>query len=105
MLLSAARTRGGLLNRGADARERIAEWVMKIFEKKVDFDTIIKALTGDEYFDKNKRDIAKIEKTTKKSVLELWDDDPVFTKFPNLRSLARNREFEKMWAKMKNKSR
>lgn len=84
-------------------REQIANWAANIFMSKSDFDTIIKVLVGDEYVDKNKKDIAKLEKQVGRSVFDLWDTDPIFNKYPNLRGLAKNKEFEKMWAKMKQK--
>jgi len=58
-------------------------------------------LGGDEFYEKNKRDVAKIHRATGKSVIELWDTDPIFSKYPHLRGLARNKEFEAMWSKMK----
>jgi hypothetical protein len=83
--------------------EQVAKWVTNIFISKSDFDRIIKVLIGDKYIDKNKKDIIKLEKQVGKSIFDLWDTDPIFNKYPNLRGLARNKEFEKMWAKMKQK--
>ena len=83
--------------------EQVAKWATNIFISKSDFDRIIKVLIGDKYIDKNKKDIIKLEKQVGKSIFDLWDTDPIFNKYPNLRGLARNKEFEKMWAKMKQK--
>ena len=71
----------------------------------MEFNVILHILGGDEYYEKNKRDVAKLEKQIGRPVTELWDTDPIFAKYPHLRTLARNREFEMMWAEMKQKKR
>jgi hypothetical protein len=103
LLLRESRKSKGLQNKDDNKREQIAEWASNILLNADNFDAIIKVLAGDEYFEKNKRDIAVLERAVGKSVMELWDTDPVFEKFPHLRTLARNMEFEKMWVIMKHK--
>jgi hypothetical protein len=87
-------------------------WTTTLIEKKYDIlkiasqqqdelDKIIRELIGDEFFEQNRNAVAQIEKITGRSVMELWDTDPIFNRFPTLRGLARNAEFEKMWEKMK----
>ncbi len=101
MLLCETIKSHGLRGLKGNRRARVAAWAANMFTSKSDFDTIVRVLVGDEYFDKNKKDIAKLEKQAGKSVFDLWDTDPIFEKYPNLRTLARNVKFEKMWAKMK----
>ncbi len=72
-------------------------------KEKLDFDTVLHILSGDAHFEKNKTDVAKLEKEVNKKVTTLWDTDPIFLKYPKLKTLARNLEFEKMWAKMQQK--
>jgi len=104
-LYPARRSGGGLITIGSDAREQIADWIMgEMLAHPMDFDVVIKILTGDEYFERNKKDVARLKRETGKLVTELWDTDPIFTRYPHLRTLARNREFEKMWAAMKQKT-
>ena len=103
ILLNESMKISGVRGLKGNKREQIANWAANIFMSKSDFDTIIKVLVGDEYVDKNKKDIAKLEKQVGRSVFDLWDTDPIFNKYPNLRGLAKNKEFEKMWAKMKQK--
>ena len=93
----------GLRNHTDNKREWIADWAVNTFLRQTDFDNIIRVLAGDDYFEKNKRDIAKLEKQTGRSVMDLWDTDPIFEKYPRLRTLARNKEFEKMWKAKKQK--
>jgi len=93
----------GLRSLKGNKREQVSDWASKFFISKSDFDTIIRVLVGDEYFDKSKKDIAKLEKQVGCSIFDLWDTNPIFNKYPNLRGLAKNKEFEKMWAKMKQK--
>ncbi len=101
LLLSKSKKSPGVRGLKGNRRARIATWAANIFISKSDFDTIVRVLVGDDYFDKHKKDIAKLEKEAGRSVMDLWDTDPIFSKYPKLRSLARNVEFEKMWAKMK----
>ncbi|MDR0967252.1 MAG: hypothetical protein LBL75_00230 [Rickettsiales bacterium] len=82
-------------------RPNVAEWALRQNATGDEREQIIRALLGDDYFNRNISDIAKLEKQTRKSVMELWDTDPIFGRFPHLRGLARNKAFEKMWAKMK----
>ena len=105
MLLAESRKTAGFLSISDHGRDWLADWAMDMFMVKTDMDMIIKVLIGDEYFDKNKRDIAKLERQTGKSVMALWDTDSIFQKYPHLKTLARNKEFEKKWAKMKVASR
>ena len=94
----------GLITIGADGREWLADWaIAELFDAQLDFDTILHILCGDEFFDRNRRDVARLERAAGRPVQELWDTDPIFATYPHLRGLARNKEFEKMWAKMKQK--
>lgn len=104
MLVRESRKVAGLLSAPGNGREQLADWAVDMLLGKADMDLIIKILVGDEYFDKNKRDIARLERETKKSVMTLWDTDPIFEKYPHLKTLARNKEFEKKWAKMNQKT-
>ena len=98
----ARRTAGGFLGISDDYRQQFAEWAMaEILAARLDFDTILHILAGDEYFERNKKDVARLEREVGKLVIELWDTDPIFAKYPRLRTLGRNREFEKMWAAQK----
>jgi len=97
-----SRRHAGLITIGDDIRDNVADWALKeFFEKPLDFNVILHILGGDEFYERNKRDVLKIQRATGKPVIELWDTDPIFAKYPHLRSLARNREFEAMWSKMK----
>lgn len=93
----------GLRSVKGNKREQISDWSSNLFLSKSELDTIIRILVGDEYIDKNKKDIVKLEKEIGRSIFDLWDTDPIFNKYPNLRGLAKNKEFEKLWAKMKQK--
>jgi hypothetical protein len=93
----------GLRSIKGNKREQISDWASNLFLSKSELDTIIRILVGDEYIDKNKKDIVKLEKEIGRSIFDLWDTDPIFNKYPNLRGLAKNKEFEKLWAKMKQK--
>ncbi len=77
--------------------------ILDLMNSDLDFNTVLHILSGDNYFEQNKKDVVKLEKEAKKKVTELWDTDPIFAKYPALKTLARNREFEIMWAKMKAK--
>ena len=89
---------------GTDGREWLADWaVAELFDVQLDFDTVLHILCGDEFFERNRRDVARLERETGRAVQELWDTDQIFTRYPHLRGLARNREFEEMWSKMKQK--
>jgi hypothetical protein len=105
LLLRTSRSSHGLRALRNNQRDHIAAWALDMLQTPMDLDAIIKALVGDEYFNKNKRDIVRLEKQVGRSVMELWDTDPIFEKYPNLRGLARNLEFEKLWAEIKTVSR
>ncbi|MCL2737286.1 MAG: hypothetical protein FWE17_00270 [Alphaproteobacteria bacterium] len=99
--IQGGKKRAGIITIGA-MRDNIADWAMReFFTKPMDFNVVLHILGGDKYYERNKRDVAAIERETGKSVLKLWDTDPVFARYPHLRGLARNKEFEAMWAKMK----
>jgi len=70
----------------------------------MDFETILHILSGDNFFEKNKNDVVALERAVGKKITTLWDTNPIFAKYPHLRGLARNVEFEKMWAKLKSNS-
>lgn len=101
LLITSALRVDGLLTIDAANRERIATWVTDMFSKKVDFETILHILAGDAFFEQNKSDVAKLEAEAGRRVTTLWDTDPIFARYPHLRTLGRNKEFEKMWAKMR----
>ncbi|MDR1361097.1 MAG: hypothetical protein LBJ18_02185 [Rickettsiales bacterium] len=101
LMLAGSKRVAGHFTIGSDSRLQVAEWARDLLNKELDPDTIIRLLIGDAFFDRNKSDIAKLERVARKSVFELWDTDPIFAKFSHLRGLARNREFEEMWAKEK----
>jgi len=104
LTLRISRRRDGFVTIGDDMREWIAEWALNdLFKKPMDFDTVLHILGGDKHYERNKRDIAKLERETGKNIIEIWDTDPIFAKYPHLRPFARNKEFEKMWANMKQK--
>lgn len=103
LLLRTARKSAGKIALTADARVRAADWALELFGKNVDFDTVVRELAGDAFFDRNMKDIAKLQRETGKSVLALWDTDPIFAKYPRLRTLARNEAFEKWWKSNKQK--
>ncbi|MCL1785982.1 MAG: hypothetical protein FWG39_02420 [Alphaproteobacteria bacterium] len=102
LLLRGSKKRAGLAAIGSGQRDNIADWARaEFFEKPLNFNVVLHILGGDEFYEKNKRDVTAIERATGKPVTELWDTDPIFAKYPRLRGLARNREFEIMWAQMK----
>ena len=102
-MMRGSRAHAGWITIGADGREQIADWALMEIFAPMDFDTVLHVLGGDEYYARNKRDVAKLERSAGKSVTMLWDTDPIFTKYPHLRGLARNKEFEKIWSKIKEK--
>ena len=101
LLMSESLLADGWLSIGDANRERLAAWIVDMFTVHVDFEVMMHTLAGDAFFEQNKRDVAKLERDMGKKVTELWDTHPVFAKYPRLRGLARNKEFEAMWAKMK----
>jgi hypothetical protein len=102
-LLYESKKINGIRGLKGNKRGQLSDWASDLFASKSELDTIIRVLVGDEYIDKNKKDITKLEKEVGSSIFDLWDTDPIFSKYPNLRGLAKNKEFEKMWAKMKQK--
>ncbi len=103
LVLFQRRGRAGRLTIGSDVREWWADWAIAETLRPVDFEQVVKVLTGDEFFKRNMKDVAKLEREVGKSVIELWDTDPIFGKYPHLRGLARNTEFEILWNKRKQK--
>ncbi|HOY47454.1 MAG TPA: hypothetical protein PLZ05_02525 [Alphaproteobacteria bacterium] len=102
MLIIGSIRQDGFLAIDDSDRKRIAKWVADLFTQKMDFDTILHILTGDKFFDQNKDDVTKIQKETGRKITELWDTDPIFAKYPHLRGLARNKEFEEViWPAIK----
>lgn len=63
--------------------------------------SVIKYLLGDRFFESNIKDIAKLESEVGQSILDIFDTHPVFLKYPRLKGLARNKEFEEAQAKKK----
>jgi len=58
---------------------------------------VLKKLLADNYYNSVADDIAKVEAIVGMSILDIFDDHPVFAKFRRLKTLARNREFEIMY--------
>lgn len=107
-MIAASLKRDGLLTIDQSDRKMIAKWISDLFIQPLDFETVLQVLAGDQFFEQNKMDAGKLQRETGKKVTELWDTDPIFNKYPHLRGLARNREFEEVvWpavkAKMKEK--
>ena len=104
MLIIESIRKDGFLAIDDSDRKRIAQWIADLFTKKMDFETILHILTGDKFFEQNKDDVTKLEKEAGKKITELWDTDPIFAKYPKLRGMARNKEFEeKIWPAVKAK--
>jgi len=83
-------------------RQHVAVWLTNLFSKTLDFETVVHILTGDVFYERNIDDIARLQAQTRKPITQLWDTDPVFAKYPHLRGLARNKEFEeKIWPALK----
>lgn len=103
MIIGSIRQDGLMAIDDAD-RKRIAQWIADLFTKKMDFETVLHILAGDTFFKKNIKDVAKLEKEAGKVITELWDTDPIFAKYPHLRGMGRNKEFEeKIWPAVKAK--
>ena len=101
LLLTGALRRDGFLTIGADHRNQIAIWVSRMFTKQENFETILHVLLGDAFFERNKQDVLRLEREVGRPVISLWDTDPIFDRYPHLRGLGRNLEFEQRWQKMK----
>lgn len=93
ILLSGSVKKNGLLVKKSD-RAHLAKWITDLFERPVDFDSVLRMLAGDVYLNQNKTDAEKIKSETGKNVIDLWDTDPVFLRYPHLKTMARNKEFE-----------
>ncbi len=92
---------GGVLGIGDTYRQQTAQWLVDYFAKNVGFETVMNTLLGDAFVERNRRDIAAVERIVGRSIIELWDTDPIFIRYPHLRGLARNLEFEQKWARNK----
>jgi hypothetical protein len=57
-------------------------------------DVVLKKLLADDYYNSVKIDIRKVEAIVGLSILDIFEDNPVFVKFPKLKGLARSRSFE-----------
>lgn len=98
IMISDARRTDGFLGINDSDRKMVAKWISDLFSKELDFETVLHVLTGDKFFEQNKRDVAALEHEMGCPVTRLWDTDPIFLKYPHLKSLARNKEFEeKIW--------
>ncbi|MCL2017670.1 MAG: hypothetical protein FWG80_02775 [Alphaproteobacteria bacterium] len=87
---------------GADSRARISDWAFaEFFEKPLDFNIVIHILGGDEYYERNKRDVARLQREIGCPIVEIFDTHPIFAKYPHLRGFARNKKFEAIWEKQK----
>lgn len=93
ILLSGSIKTDGLISKKTD-RAHLAKWITDLFTKQVSFDSILQLLAGDTYLEQNKTDVQKIKEETGKNVIELWDTDPIFLRYPHLKTMARNKEFE-----------
>ena len=60
---------------------------------------VLKKLLADAYYNSVEDDIRKVDEIVGQSILDIFDDHPVFasSRFAHLRTLARNREFEIMY--------
>lgn len=94
----------GLLATDDNELDKTASWFTPLLDKKLDFDSVLRLLSGDAFYERNKIDVAKLQAKTGKPITEMWDTDPIFAKYPHLKMFARNREFEEMWAIMKAKA-
>ncbi|MDR2268970.1 MAG: hypothetical protein LBD94_02190 [Rickettsiales bacterium] len=92
-LLLRARVRSGTA-RIDDYRDKSKDRIQRA--KEID-DSVLRELVGDSYYNMARKDIHKVESIVHQSIFDIFDDNPVFSKFPHLRGLARNREFEKMY--------
>jgi hypothetical protein len=102
ILLCGGRKHAEMISIGAAGRLHLGDWAWaELMDAPVDFELVLHILGGDDYFERNRRDVITLERETGKAVIDLWDTDPIFAKYPHLRTLARNKEFEEMWAKMK----
>jgi hypothetical protein len=91
----------GLITIDDEFRQRWADWAVDFLSKPMSLDQIVNILVGDQFFDQNKRDIAALEREAGRSVMQLWTTDAIFIKYPHLRGLARDMEFEKAQAEKK----
>ena len=90
LLLESGRRRGT----PADATEKE---IMKAVKGGRLTPAVLKKLLADNYYNSVDDDVAEFEKLTGASILDVFDDHPLLTRFPRLRKLARNREFEIMF--------
>jgi hypothetical protein len=104
LLISGGSKRRGMLTIGSSGRIQLADWgLIDLMDAKLEFDDVLSILLGDEFCEKNKRDVASLERQVGRSILTLWDTDPIFVQFPHLKGLARNAHFEKVvWPQVKN---
>jgi hypothetical protein len=91
----------GLLSTDDNELNNIPGWFTPLLDEKLDFDSVLRILSGDSFYERNKMDVAKLQAKTGKPITQMWDTDPIFAKYPHLRMFARNLDFEKAWPKMK----
>ncbi len=92
----------GLTSIDDAARQQVAKWLIDMFSKNMDFATVIQTLAGDAFYERNLDDVQKLQSEVGRAVTELWDTHAIFQKYPHLRGLARNKEFEeKIWPAIK----
>lgn len=84
-----------------DNEKGAPNWFTPLLDRDLDFDSVLRILSGDTFYERNRADVLKLQAMRGQPITELWDTDPIFVKFPHLKMLARNKEFEEMWAKMK----
>ncbi len=91
----------GLLSTDDNSRHNIPGWFTPLLDEQLDFDSVLRILSGDAFYERNKMDVAKLQATVGKPITQMWDTDPIFAKYPHLRMFAKNAEFEKNWPEMK----
>lgn len=101
LLLTDTLRRQGLISLDSTMRQQTAIWLSRMFTRPADFETVLHVLLGDAFFERNKQDVLRLEREVGRPVISLWDTDPIFDRYPHLRGLGRNLEFEQRWQKMK----
>ncbi|MDR1027434.1 MAG: hypothetical protein LBL46_03405 [Rickettsiales bacterium] len=81
-------------NAAKKKRRRLKRKINKALKKGPLTKSALKKLMGDDYYDSVSADREKLEQEIGRSVIEIFDDDPVFAKYAKLRTLARDRDFE-----------
>jgi hypothetical protein len=85
----------------ANERNNTPDWFTPLLDAKLDFDSVLRILSGDTFYERNKRDVSKLQAEIGRPITEIFDTHQIFIKYPHLKMLARNKEFEEMWAEIK----